>query len=159
MNGTTQQHRKPRTKPRTACHRNLQPHSKFLSTNDIFSIFCYDSQSQPIYDSNPLPSQISLNKTNYWIWWSITTSCYHEQDQSWAPTAKSTRCDLMKQWLISLMAKIQQMRFCIRQGAVQCKLLNQNREKREPKRIHGQIRRRKHQTRQRRRRSQTSRTE
>ena len=63
MKGNSQQHRKPRTKPRTACHRNLQPHSKFLSTNDIFSIFCYDSQSQPIHDSNPLPSQISLDKT------------------------------------------------------------------------------------------------
>ena len=63
MNGTTQQHRKPRTKPRTACHRNLQPHSKFLSTNDIFSIFCDDFQSQPIPCSNPLPSQISSDKT------------------------------------------------------------------------------------------------
>ena len=128
MNGTTQQHRKPRTKPRTACHRNLQPHSKFLSTNDICSIFCYDSQSQPIYDSNPLPSKISLDKTQ--------TTEFDDLSQRHVITNKISHGPRLlnlqgvtwwnSAWSV-LRAKIQQMRFALGRSQLQCKLLNQNR--------------------------------
>ena len=48
-------------------------------------------------------------------------------DQSCRPTAKSTRCYLIKHWSISFDSEDPTDAVCIRQVKIQCKLLNQNR--------------------------------